>query len=371
MEDKIRSRNHARIRYVDQIIHLGTQIIKSSAKGRICLFGEHQDYLGLPVITCTIDRRIEIKGQENLSKQFNIHLPDIDQHRQIDLSAADREPEARDYFASAIKVLTRSGINIDHGHDVVVQGNIPINSGLSSSSALCLAWIRYLIKAFSDQEFSPSQIGYWAYEAEVLEHGEPGGMMDQFAIAHEGLVHIQTTVPYEVKQLAGSIPELVVADSGQEKSTLDVLKKAKEGGLLALEHIKKLFPNEAVSELTFDHINALSKRIPSSVLPYLKATIGNYEITRRAHDLLQQNAPHEQALGQLMNQHQELLRNDLKVSTPELDNLVDKACSAGALGAKLVGSGGGGCIVAITPGRTNEVIEALDAEGAKEVFQAN
>jgi galactokinase len=70
-----------------------------------------------------------------------------------------------------------------------------------------------------------------------------------------------------------------------------------------------------------------------------------------------------------MNQHQGYLRDDLKVSIPKLDQMIDAAREAGAIGAKLVGSGGGGCAVALAPGREEQVRLAMLEAGAVDAFE--
>ena len=128
--------------------------VSIKAPGRVCLFGEHQDYLGYPVIACAIDRHIYLEANENGSEYFNIQMPDLNKERSISIHEEFPELQKRDYFASGLRVLRRKGIVPTKGYDIKIYGDIPINSGLSSSSALCTAWVSFLIKAFSkDQVF--------------------------------------------------------------------------------------------------------------------------------------------------------------------------------------------------------------------------
>ena len=120
--------------------------IKVSAPGRICLFGEHQDYFGLPVIAAAINLRIHITGRARSDLNFEINLPDIKSLERIDLGSEVAYERKRDYLKSAINVLLREGIIFLQGWNCTVQGTIPINSGTSSSSALVVAWIKFLLE---------------------------------------------------------------------------------------------------------------------------------------------------------------------------------------------------------------------------------
>ena len=110
--------------------------ITSLAPGRTCLFGDHQDYLGLPVIACAIDRNIKLTAEQNDSGTFVLNMIDIDEVRIINIDATFETLEPRDYFASSLRVLRRYGCIPNVGYTITVTGDIPINSGTSSSSAL-------------------------------------------------------------------------------------------------------------------------------------------------------------------------------------------------------------------------------------------
>ena len=81
--------------------------ITSLAPGRTCLFGDHQDYLGLPVIACAIDRNIRLTAEQNETNNFVLYMVDIDQVRIIDINSSFDKLESRDYFASSLRGLRR------------------------------------------------------------------------------------------------------------------------------------------------------------------------------------------------------------------------------------------------------------------------
>ncbi|MFQ5676727.1 MAG: galactokinase family protein, partial [bacterium] len=162
--------------------------LKVSAPGRICLFGEHQDYLNLPVIPCAISLRINIAGKHRKDTLVTLDLPDIGEKKSFSITDDLSYVEERDYFRSALNVLRREKFTFSRGFDCTVRGQIPINAGTSSSSALVVAWINFLAR-MSDQAvtLTPEEIAEYAHKAEVLEFREPGGMMDHYAAALGGI----------------------------------------------------------------------------------------------------------------------------------------------------------------------------------------
>ena len=144
-----------------------SKLIKTKAPGRICFFGDHQDYLSLPVIAGTIDRFIKIEGKLNGKKALRLNLIDFDSQVKIDLNESMENLKKGDYWSS-MRVLKKSGIKIKEGYDIEIKGNILIKAGLSSSSALTVAWIRFLTKAAEPNKFDDELIamglrkwGYW------------------------------------------------------------------------------------------------------------------------------------------------------------------------------------------------------------------
>ena len=83
--------------------------MKITTPGRICLFGEHQDYLGLPVIALAISMRSEISAQRRNDRKIIIKMPDIDRVEEFSLDDLIYSKE-RDYFKSAVKVCFENGL---------------------------------------------------------------------------------------------------------------------------------------------------------------------------------------------------------------------------------------------------------------------
>jgi len=338
--------------------------ICSSAPGRICLFGEHQDYMGFPVIAAAIDLRISIDGQVSEGEDVDLELPDVDEsiHFSSKHFVYNRE---KDYFKSAIKVLKNQARFRDKKIQARVQSNIPIQAGTSSSSALVVAWIGFLLRAsaMKESETVPrEEIGELAYLAEVEEFGESGGRMDQYCSAIGGIVHIDFQEPIKTTSLPLSVQKFVLGDSLQPKDTQKTLKRIRTGQESGLNALKKFLKFDG-NQVHYHEAQPYFNRISSEYRPYLKAVLKNRQLTSQAKTELQKNPPDPLKIASLMNQHHEILRDDLKISTLKIENMIDASMKAGALAAKINGSGEGGCMFAFCPGNQQQVAQAIRHRG--------
>ncbi len=334
--------------------------LKASTPGRICLFGEHQDYLHLPVITAAIDVRITITGNRRADRKFVLDLPDIGKEEVIDLDQEIKYKEERDYLRSSLNVLLRQGVNIPYGYDCLVRGNIPINSGTSSSSALIVTWIGFLLTIVDDQRTEdPVAIARLAHQAEVLEFNEPGGMMDHFATSCGNVLYIEFADGMSPRQLSARPGTFVLGDSREPKDTKGILSRVKGGALNALEILKKNDVNLSMQNLQEDFLRDHEVHLSAEQFNLLQANIRNREITQQALALLEDEELDHRKFGQLLNAHQTELRDSLRISTHKIDRMIEESLKAGALGAKINGSGGGGCMFAYAPDNPEKVVEAI------------
>jgi len=342
-------------------------MLKISTPGRICLFGEHQDYLGLPVIAAAISRRVQIEGEQRDDKKIIVHLPDINSELQMEISDT-RLPylEKRDYFRSGYNVLLDKGLRFSKGFECTVRGNIPINSGTSSSSALLVTWLHFLSKlADNPQDFSPKELGELAYIAEIVEFNEPGGMMDQLSTAIGNAVYLQFEPEVTVEALKPNLGAFVLADSLEPKDTIGVLQRAKFARLDLIAKIKTQIPSFSLHTFKSYEKEQLIDFLSKDEYELLSGTLRNRDILREALDMFSKQSMTDELLGKLLAEHHSILRDLLQISTPKIERMLSAAIEAGALGGKINGSGGGGCMFVYAPNDPQKVADAIDAAGGK------
>ena len=344
--------------------------IKVIAPGRICLFGDHQDYLGLPVIACAINRSIQLKAVKNKSAQLKISMPDINEERTFDFKKEITIQSNRDYLASALHVLKRYDCVPGDGYDIIIKGDIPVNAGLSSSSAVLVAWVTFLLEAFgSSQIVDASFIARLSYEAEVLEFNAPGGLMDQYAISLGGTIFLNTLTGDHIP-ISKSIHYLIIGESGVPKETLEVLGQLGSLAKKTIAQVQNGVPTFKIADASISTYKEYQYLVNENLRPIFLAAINNYLITKEALLVMQQDQIDLVRLGELMDAHHFELKEHLKITVPIIDSMIDGAKQAGALGAKIVGSGGGGCIVALaSPVNESQVIAGILKGGAKSAYK--
>ena len=342
------------------------KIIKVSTPGRICLFGEHQDYLGLPVIAAAISRRVNIAGESLSDSKAIIHLPDIRRKLAFDIYPEMPYAYKRDYFRSALNILQREGYTFKNGIECTVHSTIPINSGTSSSSALLANWIHFLSRiADIPKMLSPEEIAEIAYRAEVVEFKEAGGMMDHYSTACGNVIYLQSVPKIRVEQLKPKLGTFVLGDSQEPKDTVGLIKRVKGGVLRAIEKIKNEFPAFSLFTANLNNLIDFQDLLTFEEKELISGNIDNHRILIEALSLLKSENFDDNKLGELLNEHQFHLRENLKISTPKIDRMIEAGLDAGALGGKINGSGGGGCMFVYASENPEKVAKAIESQGGK------
>tara|TARA_R110002073_G_scaffold14554_1_gene59301 strand:- start:76243 stop:77325 length:1083 start_codon:yes stop_codon:yes gene_type:complete len=336
-----------------------------TAPGRICLFGDHQDYLGLPVIACAINRYVEIKAIPNESEMFHLDLPDLNTSRSFHMLENFDTLENEDHIAAVFRVVKRYGCIPNIGYDLTIQGEIPINAGLSSSSAVVVCWTRFLLNTFGcNEEITDDLIARIAYEAEVIEHNSPGGRMDQYSIALGDIIFLETDDAAKYQKIGTQLDGLVIGESGIPKNTVGLLGELRGKALLAIEIVQKEIPDFDLHSAVLSDVEKYSYLLSEELAAFFYAAIKNHMITQEASKAFNETLLDYPRIGRLMNEHHTVLKEVLKITPPKIDAMINAALEAGAYGAKIVGSGGGGSICAIAPKeKQQDIIDRIAAVG--------
>lgn len=338
--------------------------IRCSTPGRVCLFGEHQDYLHLPVVPCAISLRIGIEAGHADDHDILIDLPDLGTSEHMRLSGSLTYRHDRDYLRSGVNVMRRHGYTFGRGIRARMHGEIPINAGTSSSSAMLVTWVAVL-GLLSDQarEMAPEECARLAHEAEVLEFGEPGGQMDHYATALGGILAIDFHPALHLERLPVRPGSFVLGNSREPKDTKGILARVKNQVVHLAAVLERRHPGFSLQTATAGTIAELAQEITPEQAGLLTGTIQNRQFTREARRLLAAPMLDHRGIGALLDEHHAVLRDVLGISTPKIDRMLEAARAAGAYGGKINGSGGGGCMFAYAPEDPGRVAEAVQAAG--------
>lgn len=351
-----------------------------STPSRICLFGEHQDYLGLEVIASAINLRFSASVQSRDDKIIRISirdekldkLNDINSYNSYDIKTIDLTKPIvydnnRDYLKSTVKTLIKNGYNFEHGYEIVMDSDIPIGKGMSSSTTMIIVLIKALLEAMDSKDKDDAEkIAMLGFNAEVVEFNEPGGMMDHYTSALGGLVHLNfDNNKTQVERINTTIPGcFILFDSKEQKNTTKVLANAKYPVLNGLGKLNKYGISSIRDFITDEGNMKYLDQLESEEKLKLNASIDNYRILKEAEALLKSQNFSPELFGELLNRHHKNLRDGLNISTPAIERILDTALKKGALGGKINGSGGGGCgFVYAFEEDSKRIVDAIESIG--------
>ena len=364
-------------------------LIKVATPSRICLFGEHQDYLDLEVIASAIDLRFYAEIEENGTDNVNIMIRASSinflgaknpENKYDRLTIPLKEPieyqSRTDFLRSTVNVLKRKGYPLK-GCNIKMDSEIPIGKGMCSSSTMVVVLVKALLELCgSPDKDDPFKIAELAVEAEVREFGNPGGMMDQVTSAVGGFVHIDFAGGgFKVTPISATLKgDFILFDTLEQKNTIKVLADAKAPTLAGLKElapygitsIRDLVDNPDTPELLGKITPVLSAKVA--------ANISNHKILLEAKKMFFDNEIDETRFGKLLYAHHCNLRDGLGASTAKIETILNTALENGALGGKVNGSGGGGCLyVYCRKDKTEGIIKAVEKMGypAKKLSVSN
>jgi mevalonate kinase len=309
--------------------------VTASAPAKVILFGEHFVVYGEPAIVLAIDKRAYAKVENRNDKRLylrsvNLNLAGYFENGTFKIEQGDIkeakmkfEPIKLAFERISEKYGEKVGLNIE------INSTVPVAAGLGSSAAVVAA-VTAAAGAFLNVKMSKEDIFRITYEAEKIVHGTPSGI-DPAISTFGGALLFQMDTGFKPLDVKMDIP-LVIGDTGVERSTRIQVEKVRE--------IKEKYPQ------VVDPIMLVAR-----------------EIVLKAIDAIKENDL--DTLGDLMNINHALLYG-VGVSDESLEWLVNAARKAGALGAKLTGAGGGGCMIALAKNeRLEQILEAIQRAGGR------
>ena len=354
-------------------------MIKIRCPGRVTLFGEHQDYLDYPIFSMAISKYIYLEAERISEKKFEVNLPNLNQFMEIPLNDKELDyTSKRDYLRSGYNQFIRKKFRFNEGFKIKITGDIPINAGVASSSALVICWL-YFLNFITERKMEPFQMALEGYNTEVKEFQEGGGMMDHFTSVFGNLIFLKSEVPKpKLKTYDLNLDGFVLGNSMEKKATVDDLVRTKFSSLEAFETLNTIFPkfNRFRTKLEDTELY-----LPSLKEEHKKKIIGNIinrDITYKAKKLIENQiflvkkgiSPNVDLdfyhkLGTLLNQHQEQLRDNIGISTNKINKIIDACVEAGAYGCKINGSGFGGTMFALFPNNEQILNKTISTVGGK------
>lgn len=334
------------------------------APGRVNMIGEHTDYNGGHVFPCALTIGTYAAVRKRTDNKLRFCSMNFESLGVIESSLDELTPSAQagwtNYPKGVMWAFAERGMKMDCGLDIVLYGDIPGGSGLSSSASLEVLTGFYLrdLFGFDVTNVDLALIGQYS---ENNFNGMNCGIMDQFASAmgkKDNAIFLDTSdLSYQYAPLVLEGAKIIVTNSNVKHSLVNsgynTRRKESEQALADLQKVIKI---ETLGDLTEEEFEANKSAIADAVCAK-RAKHAVYENRRtiRAVEALKNNDL--KAFGELMNASHVSLRDDYEVSCDEIDVLVEEAWKVdGVIGSRITGGGFGGCTVSIVK---DEAVEAF------------
>ncbi len=341
------------------------------APGRVNLIGEHTDYNGGHVFPCALTLGTYAVAKKREDRNLRFYSMNFDSLGVIESDLDDLIPHEKaswtNYPKGVMWAFEKRGYKLTHGLDILIYGDIPNGSGLSSSASLEVLTGLILKDMFGFDNISMIDIALIGQDSENNFNGMNCGIMDQFASAmgkKDHAIFLDTnTLNYELAPIELADAKIVITNSKVKHSLVSsAYNDRRNESEAALKKLQTVIDIKALGELTNEEFEA-HKDVIEDEIQKKRAKHAVYENQRtidavaalRNNDLVR--------FGELMNASHESLRYDYEVSCEEIDILVDLAQAIpGVLGSRITGGGFGGCTVSIVK---NDTVDTFKEEIGK------
>lgn len=322
----------------------GIATLHVSAPGRANIIGEHTDYNDGYVLPFAIDKRIYFSAAPNNDKHYKIYSVNLNKEVTLYPSQSWDKGFAR-FFSSVLRVFAKYDHKVS-GLNIVFGGDLPIGGGMSSSSSITCGFIA-LLNAQFDLGLSRKHMVELAVEA---EHGigVEGGAMDQYSIifgeANKAILLDCMTKTSELLTLDLEDIIFCLFNTNVSHNLADTEYNTRSRTCKAAKaKIMDTYPGvKSFRDVTYQHLDVLSDIEAKRVNHVLAENHRVFATVKAFED------KDVKAVGVLLNQSHDSLRDLYEVSCPELDFLQSSLIQSDqVLGARMMGGGFGGCVIAL------------------------
>lgn len=325
------------------------------APGRVNLIGEHTDYNGGHVFPCALTigtYAVARKREDNVLRFYSMNFENLGViESSLDDLVATKEADWTNYPKGVMWAFKEKGYDFSYGMDVVLYGNIPNGSGLSSSASVEVL-TGYILKDMYGFDVTNVDLALIGQFSENNFNGVNCGIMDQFAIAmgkKDNAIFLDTsTLEYEYAPIKLDGMKVVIACSNKKRGLGDSKYNERRSECeAALAELQTAVDIKSLGDLTIEEFEAHKDVIKDGDrVKRAKHAVYENQRTIKAVKALKNNEI--DTFGCLMNESHQSLSKDYEVTGIELDTLVETAWTApGVVGARMTGAGFGGCTVNI------------------------
>lgn len=325
------------------------------APGRVNMIGEHTDYNGGHVFPCALTIGTYMAAKKREDKKLRFYSMNFEENGVITSSIEGIKPEDAagwtNYPKGVMWAFAGRGFQMDCGLDIMIYGNIPAGSGLSSSASLEVV-TGYMLRDLYGFELSNIDLALIGQYSENNFNGMNCGIMDQFASAmgkKDHAIFLNTAdLSYEYAPLILDGAKVLITNSNVKHKLVDSKYNERRTECeTALKELQTVVEINGLGDLTEEQFEEHKAAIKDEVRQRrAKHAVYENQRTIRAVEALKQKDV--ELFGKLMNASHVSLRDDYEVSCEEIDVLVEEAWKIeGVIGSRITGGGFGGCTVSI------------------------
>ncbi len=325
------------------------------APGRVNMIGEHTDYNGGHVFPCALTIGTYAAARKREDNKLRFYSMNFEKLGVMESTIVDLKPEKEanwtNYPKGVMWAFEKRGFKIPSGLDIVLNGNIPNGSGLSSSASLEVL-TGYLLRDLFGFEVSNVDLALIGQYSENNFNGMNCGIMDQFASAmgkKDHAIFLDTAdLSYEYAPLVLDGAKIIVTNSNVKHQLVNSEYNVRRSECeKALEELQTVIAINSLGDLSEEQFEQYKTAIKDEVrVRRAKHAVYENQRTIRAVEALKNNDL--DLFGKLMNASHVSLRDDYQVSCPEIDVLAQEAWKIpGVIGSRITGGGFGGCTVSI------------------------
>ena len=325
------------------------------APGRVNMIGEHTDYNGGHVFPCalTIGTYAAARVREDdICRFYSMNFEELGiLESSVSGLKYEKEADWTNYPKGVIWAFGEKGHPVLRGMDLLLFGNIPNGSGLSSSASVEVL-TGYILRDFFGYRVTNQDLALYGQYAENHFNGVNCGIMDQFSIAmgkKNHAIFLDTAdLSYEYAPLVLEGYKIVISGSNKKRGLGDSKYNERRSECeTALSELQQVIGIKSLGDLTEEMFETYKSAIKDEIrIKRAKHAVYENQRTIRAVDALKKNNLTE--FGKLMNESHISLRDDYEVTGLELDTLVEEAWKQeGVIGSRMTGAGFGGCTVSI------------------------
>ena len=324
--------------------------------GRVNLIGEHTDYNGGHVFPCALTLGTYGAARRRDDRKLHFYSMNLDSFGIVEASLDDLTNKKAynwaNYPLGVVWAFAEKGYKLDQGFDMVIWGNIPNGSGLSSSASLEVLTGVILTDLFGITDLTMTDLALIGQYSENNFNGCNCGIMDQFAVAmgkKDNAIFLDTsTLKYEYAPIKLKDAKIIITNSKVKHSLVDsAYNDRRRECAEALAELQAGVEIDSLGDLTPEEFESHKSLIKDPVR-LKRAKHAVYENQRTIDAVSALKEGNIERFGELMNQSHISLRDDYEVSCEEIDILVDLAWKIpGVIGSRITGGGFGGCTVSI------------------------